>query len=655
MKKPSKRIIPLVAIAVIIGMIVILSVSTRPEEPPALIPRKELFGNPVKTQPRLSPDGSQIAYLAPDSKDVLNVWVAPATDLSNAITVTNDPKRGVRSHFWQYDGKSILYIQDSDGDENWHLYQADLSSRTTRDLTPFAGVRADILAYDTSYPNEMLVSLNLRDRRYLDAYRVNLQTGAITLEAENPGDVSDWVADNNLQVRAAQAYTSNGGTAIRTRENKDSPWNDLIQWGPEEGLGGIVGFAPNNASLYVLTSLARNTVSLVDVDLATGKVTDLVSDPYYDLVNVLAHPTTHELMAAGVERERFAWIPMDQKVEDDFAAIEKFAGKGFQLSSRTRDDNKWIVASRHDNKPTEYWQWDRQTKEPTFLFTTMPQLNNYKLVSTQPVRIKARDGLKLEGYLTLPKGRKAKDLPTVIYVHGGPWVRDTWGFSPVVQWLANRGYAVLQLNFRGSTGYGKEFVNAGDKQWGAKMQEDILDGKNWLVEKGIANPNKIALYGGSYGGYATLAGLAFTPEEFCCGVDVVGPSNLLTLLTSIPPYWEAGKVMFDIRVGILGEEDEMLKERSPLFKAHQITKPLLIAQGANDPRVKQHESDQIVAAMREQQKPVEYLVFEDEGHGFVRPQNKKRFFAAMEHFLAQHLGGEEEIPAPEEEWTSVSR
>lgn len=653
MKKLSLLFVPIVLVALLIGAF--FTFFPLPSDPPAMIPRQELFGNPVKTQPRLSPDGKHIAFLAPDSKDVLNVWVAPTDNLADETIVTNDPKRGVRNLFWQYDGKAILYVQDSDGDENYHLYQTDLATRVTRDLTPFVGVRADVIAYESSHPNDLIVSINQRDRKLFDAYRIDLDTGAVTMEATNPGDVHDWVADNNLHIRAAQAYTADGGTVIRVRDQASNEWRDLLKWGPEEGLGGIAAFSPDNKSLYVLTSQNNDTVRLLDVDVATGKTKELANDKNYDLGSILTHPTDHHLLAVGVERERFGWIPIDDSIKNDFKAIEKFAGSGFQVASRTQDDKTWIVASRHDNKPIEYWLWDRTEQKPKFMFSTMPGLKNYTLVETRPIRIKARDGLKLEGYLTLPAGRKAKNLPTIIYVHGGPWVRDTWGFSPVLQWLANRGYAVLQLNYRGSTGYGKDFVSAGDKEWGAKMQDDILDGKRWLVQKGIANRDKIAIYGGSYGGYATLAGLAFTPNEFCCGVDVVGPSNLLTLLRSLPPYWEAGRALFDRRVGAIDKEDDMLKERSPLFKADQITKPLLIAQGANDPRVKQHESDQIVGAMRNHNKPVEYLVFEDEGHGFARPQNKRRFFAAMEHFLAEHLGGTEEPASPEEDWSSVQR
>ena len=649
MTKSSKLLVPGAVIVMITALLLIFALPG-PSTPPPLIPRTILFGHPVKTNPRLSPDGSQIAFLAPDHRDVLNVWVAPIDNLSEARPITSEPKRGIRSYFWQWDGKGILYTQDVDGNEDWHLYQTRLDTKVTRDLTPFSSVRAAIVGYHQDHPNEILVALNLRDPTLFDVHRIALDSGAITLDTTNPGDVTGWVADHNLQVRSAQAYTPDGGIIIRVRDDVQTPWRDLIAWGPEEGAGGAEAFTADGTSLYVLSSLDNDTVRLLKIDNTTAQQKVIAQDPSYDLEDILIHPTTHHLQAVGVERDRYGWIILDKGIKNDFQTLEKLAGPAFQIVSRTRDDTKWIVSARRDDSPTTFYLYDRSSKHAKELFTTLPELKDYTLVPMQPVKITARDGLQLEGYLTLPAGRKAKELPTILYVHGGPWVRDTWGFNPVVQWLANRGYAVLQINYRGSSGYGKAFYNAGDKEWGAKMHDDLLDAKNWLVERGIAPADKVAVYGGSYGGYATLVGLAFTPEEFCCGIDVVGPSNLLTLLNSLPPYWESARAHFNRRVGDIVLEEELMKDRSPHIKAQQINRPLLIAQGSHDPRVKQHESDQIVSAMRQQDKPVEYLVFPDEGHGFAQPQNRLRFYAAAEHFLAEHLGGSEQPPTPQEEW-----
>lgn len=654
MKKSSKYLLPIAFTGILVTLILFFAVPTA-STPPTIIPRKVLFGNPVKTSPRLSPDGTQIAYLAPNAQDILNVWVAPIDDLAKAVLVTSDAKRGVRSYFWQWDGKAILYNQDVDGNEDWHLLQTNLQTKQTRDLTPFSGVRTDIIAYDAHHPNEILVTLNLRNPQLFDVYRIHLDTGAIALDTTNPGTVHDWIADNHMQIRASQSYTPDGGIVVAVRDTPKGSWNELMRWGPEEGMGGAVSFSPDEEALYVLSSVGSDTVRLVSVNLTTKQQQTIAQDATHDIGSILAHPTTHQLLAAGVERDRFAWIILDDSVRSDFQTIEKEAGPAFQIVNRSEDDSKWIVAARRDDQPSAFYLYDRALHHASPLFRSMPALDNYTLVPMKPVHFKARDGLEIQGYLTLPAGRTPENLPTVLLVHGGPWVRDSWGYHPAVQWLANRGYAVFQVNYRGSTGFGKAFVNAGDKEWGRNMHNDILDAKQWLVSKGVADPNKTAIYGGSYGGYATLAGLAFTPDEFCCGVDIVGPSNLLTLLNSFPPYWEPARALFSRRVGDPATEEAFLRERSPLFQADRITKPLLIAQGANDPRVKQHESDQIVTAMRLNQKPVEYLVFEDEGHGFVRPENKRRFYAAAEHFLAQHLGGSSEPAAPDEEWAIVQR
>ena len=612
---------------------------------PPLIPRAVLFGNPEKAGPQVSPDGKRLAYLAPQD-GVLNVWVRTLGAEDDRV-VTDDEKRGIRSFFWRQDSAHILYMQDADGDENYHLYQTEVATKRTEDLTPFPGVRALPLASDPNFPDLLLISLNRRDPRLFDVYRLDLTTRALVLDTENPGDVAGFSADNALQVRAAQVQLPDGGTEIRVRDTANAPWRVFQTWGPDETGGGIAGFAPDNKSVLLISSVDANAARLLETDLATGESRVVAQDPAYDVSGTMRHPKTHVLEAVQFVRARREWTALDPAMEEDFAALSAVRDGDWSVVSRDLADKTWIVFYLVDDGAVTYYVYDRPAKAATWLFSSQPALDGYTLSPMQPVEFTARDGMSLHGYLTLPAGLEPTGLPLVLLVHGGPWARDVWGYSAGVQMLANRGYAVLQINFRGSTGYGKAYVNAGDREWGAAMHTDLLDGKAWAIAQGYADPAKVAIMGGSYGGYATLAGLAFTPEEFVCGVDIVGPSNLLTLLQTIPPYWEPIVAQFYKRMG-RPEETEFLQARSPLFSAHRITKPLLIAQGANDPRVKQAESDQIVEAMRQGGLPVEYLVFPDEGHGFARPENSRKFYAAAEAFLARYLGGRAE-PAGEGE------
>jgi dipeptidyl aminopeptidase/acylaminoacyl peptidase len=626
--------------------------SAEPKEVP-LIPRQLLFGNPEKTSPQISFDGKYLAYLAPNAEGVLNVWVKNLQQEKPDDVVTNDQYRGIRKFLWQYDNEHVLYIQDKGGDENWHLYQTQIKTKQTRDLTPFEGVRVDLLDYDYRRPDMILVQMNKRDKSCFDVYQINLKTGACDLKAQNPDCVFQWLADNDLQVRAAVSYTQQGETLIRVRDTEESFWRELLKIDPQEMDLHLVSFSPNNESLYLVSSLQGNTNRLLEVDFKNGHFRVLAEDPQYDVGSVMLHPTKHTLEAVGIERDRLGWVFLNPRLKTDFDYLQANC-QDIRILSRDLQDRYWIVADLSDVRPAYFHLYDRENKKLTFLFSENPKLEKYDLSSMRPISFQARDGMTLHGYLTLPAGKEPKNLPTILLVHGGPWTRDSWGFRPNVQWLANRGYAVLQINYRGSTGYGKNYVNAGDREWAEKMHTDLLDGKQWVIRQGYADPSKIAIFGGSYGGYATLVGLAFTPDEFCCGVDIVGPSNLMTLLKTIPPYWGPLKAQMERRLGKL-EEEEFLKSRSPLFKADQIKKPLLIGQGANDPRVKQSESDQIVAAMRNNQKEVLYLLFEDEGHGFARPENRLKFYAATEQFLAKYLGGRQEVPAESENWESLKR
>jgi len=622
-------------------------------ELPPLIPRETLFGNPVKTQAQISPNGKMLAYLAPDDKGVMNVWVRTLGQEDDKV-VTADKKRGIRYYKWQQDSEHILYIQDRDGDENWHVYQTNLKTKNTRDLTPFQGVRAQGFITDPNFPDEILVQLNIRDRRLHDMYRINLKNGAVEMDTENPGDVLWFVVDNKLQVRAAQVTLPDGGTEIRVRDDAKSPWRSFQKWAPEETFGGIWGFTPDNTGVYLASSVDANTSRLLEVDVASGKSKVIAEDKQYDVASPLTHPKTHKLEAVMFIRQRTEWTVIDKSLQADFDALRKVHDGDFYIDSRDLADNTWIVSYAVDNAPVLSYAYDRASKKATFLFSDRPALEKYKLANMQPISFQARDGMTIYGYVTLPVGLEPRNLPMVLNVHGGPWLRDMWGLENEVQWLANRGYAVLQINFRGSWGYGKAYLNAGDREWAGKMHDDLVDGKNWAVKQGYADPKQVCIMGLSYGGYATLVGLAFTPDDFVCGVDRFGISNLVTWLSTIPTYWEPVKALHKKRVGDVETEQEFLKSRSPLFKADQIKAPLLIGQGANDPRVKQAESDQIVEAMRKNNKPVEYIVFPDEGHGFARPENRLIFYAATEPFLAKYLGGRAE-PSSEKERADAFR
>lgn len=607
---------------------------------PPLIPRDVLFGNPEKTRPEISPDGRMLAYLAPDN-GVMNVWVRTIGQTDDRV-VTADRKRGIRVYFWQPDGEQIIYLQDQDGDENWHVYQTHLKTKETRDLTPFKGARADIVAIDPNFPDQILVSSNQRDPKLFDVYRIDLKSGKATLDTQNPGDVSGWTADNKLQVRAAQVEVPGGGNEIRIRDDAKATWRTLQKWSVDDAFGWVAGFSPDNRSVWLVSSVEANAARLVEADIASGKSKVIVEDEQFDVRDILTHPRKRTLEAVQFIRARSEWMLVEKSLAADFDILKKVRAGDFDVVSRDLADKTWIVAYTVDDGPVYYYAYDRGTRESQLLFSNRPTLEKYKLAKMQPISFQARDGMIIHGYLTLPVGAPPKNLPMVLNVHGGPWSRDVWGLNSAVQWFANRGYAVLQINYRGSTGYGKKHMLAATREFAGKMHDDLIDGVNWAVKQGHADPKKIGIFGGSYGGYATLVGLTFTPDVFACGVDIVGPSNLITLIKSFPPYWQPFLQSSWYRY--VGNPDdpkvvEDIKARSPLFKVDQIKVPLLIGQGANDPRVKQAESDQIVEAMRKNNKPVEYVVYTDEGHGFARPENRLHFYAKAEEFLAKYIGG----------------
>ncbi|MEM8835018.1 MAG: S9 family peptidase [Planctomycetota bacterium] len=620
-----------------------------------LIPREVIFGNPERASPVISHDGRTLAWLQP-LDGVLNVWVAPVDDLTKARAITKDTHRGIRSFFWAYDGQHILYIQDKGGDENWRIYSVDVESGDEKDLTPFEGVRANIEGVSHLRPKQILIGLNDRNPQFHDLHLLNIDNGDLTLVMENPGviggdAVQGWVTDDRYNVRYAVTATPDGGSALLSQSN-DS-WETFQTIPMEDDLGSSpVGFDADGRKLYMRDSRKRSTAALVEIDTQTGRVATIAKDADADIIGVMSHPLTNEVQAVISNYDRQRWQFFDREVERDIERLRELGDGDISITSRTLDDTRWVVAMIDDDGPVRYYLYDRETQEPSMLFVNRPELEGRNLAKMHPVKIKSRDGLTLVSYLTLPtwadedeNGRPdASPLPMMLWVHGGPWARDSWGYNSIHQWLANRGYAVLSVNFRGSTGFGKAFVNAGNKQWSKTMHDDLIDAVDWAIEEGIADPDLVAIGGGSYGGYATLAGLTFTPEKFACGVDIVGPSNLITLLNTIPPYWLPAKNFFKARMGDIETPEGRiaLRNASPLTHVDEIIKPLLIGQGANDPRVKQAESDQIVEAMNEKNIPVTYVLYPDEGHGFARPENRMSFYAVAEAFLAQHLGGEYE-------------
>jgi len=616
-----------------------------------LIPRRVLFGNPERVAPRISPDGTTLAWIAPH-EGVLNVWTAPVgaggPDWSAARVVTNDTDRGIRVHSWAHDGRHLLYLQDTGGDENWRLFDVDLHTMERRDLTPFEGVQAQIIANEKKHPNEILIGLNKDNPQLHDVYRLDLTTGELVREVGNPGFVG-WVADGELKVRAGVASQPDGGITVLVAGDEAGQWRTLATFAAEDALtSGPLAISADGASMLAESSVGANTGRLVRIGLATGDTEVIAEDPEVDVSDVRLNPDTREPQLVTFLKDRMEYRVLDPAVADDLAAIRALHHGDPNIVSGDDSDTVWVIAFTNDTGPVPFFLYDRRSREGRFLFEHQPELSRYELSAMEPFSFTARDGLTIHGYATFPPGAGRTGLPMVLNVHGGPWGRDAWGFHSEAQWLANRGYVCVQVNFRGSTGYGKAFVNAGDREWGGKMHDDLLDAVQYAVGQGWADPARVAIYGGSYGGYAALAGAAFSPGVFCCAVDIVGPSNLKTLIETIPPYWAPMISLFHQRVGNPETDAEFLWSRSPLSRAASIRTPLLIAQGANDPRVKQAESEQIVTALREAGIAHEYMLFPDEGHGFAKPENRLAFYAAAERFLARFLGGRAEEAAEDQ-------
>lgn len=619
-----------------------------------LISRDALFGNPERASVQTSPDGRYLSWLAP-LEGVLNIWVAPAGDLAAARAVTADDARGILLYAWTYQPDVLVYLRDTGGDEDYHLHRVDVSSGEAKDLTPFDQVTAQVTGVSHRVPEALLVGINDRDPQWHDLYRIDLRTGERELLEENTDQIAGYFADDDYVVRYAVRTRPDGGSDLLRRDGtewvvtEDIPFSDAMTT-------HALGLTSDGSTLYLLDSRDRNTAALFAIDIASGERTLVHADERTDLARTLSHPRTGVIQAVSANHLREEWTVLDPDIAGDLEVLAGIGPGEVHVLDRTLADDVWTVMYSSAQAPMDFYRYERDGRRLTKLFTGRPALADAPLVPMHPVVIEARDGQQLVSYLTLPSGRDVAEAgegeigsvdtpsPMVLFVHGGPWHRDSYGYDAYAQWLANRGYAVLQVNYRGSTGFGKEFIGIGDQQWGRAMHDDLIDAVQWAVDRGVTTADAVGIMGGSYGGYATLAGLTFTPETFAVGVDIVGPSNLNTLLETVPPYWAAFFEQLARRVGDPRTEEgvALLTERSPLTHADAIVRPLLIGQGANDPRVKQAESDQIVDAMTAKGIPVTYVLYPDEGHGFARPQNNKSFNAIAEGFLAEHLGGRAE-------------
>jgi dipeptidyl aminopeptidase/acylaminoacyl peptidase len=610
------------------------------ERATALIPRRLLFADPDRLAVRLSSDGRRLAFVAP-ANGVLNVWVAPLHDVRQARPLTWVTDRGVAPWIaWLPNNRHVLFSREQGGDENWQLHRVDVDSGEIRPLTPGPGVRSWAQQISHRFPDEVLVSHNQRDDRFFDLYRVNTVTGA-----SERIEVNDRFAflftDPHFRVRFGALRTDDGGIDY-LRRGPTGQWELFVRVGLTDDLTTRpVEVGDDGAELYWLDSRGRDLAAVVAQNLTAGGTRVMAEDARADIAEVVLEPRTSRPLAAAATGERKRWHAVDPRYAADLATITKAPGE-LSIVGISEDTRTWLLYYEHDGRAGQYVHYDRGARTSRSLFLARRGLERQPLVPMEPVTIRARDGLDLVSYLSRPRdaGRGAA-VPMVLLVHGGPWGRDGWGLSPTHQWLANRGYAALSVNYRGSTGLGKRFLNAANFEWGGRMHDDLIDAVDWAVARGIADPRRVAIFGGSYGGYAALVGLTFTPEKFACAVDLFGISNLNTLMDTIPPYWKPIQSVWKARMGDYATDAgrRFLDERSPLQRVDRIVRPLLIGQGANDVRVKPSESEQIVAAMRARGIPVTYVYYPDEGHGFRRPENRRSFNAVAEAFLAAHLGG----------------
>ncbi|MDT7727582.1 MAG: hypothetical protein QOI21_4158 [Actinomycetota bacterium] len=606
-----------------------------------LIPQRVLFGEPAVTAPSLSPSGTHLAYLAPHEDDVA-VWVGSLAD-RDFRPLRDLRARYVEDYLWARDGRHLLYLADHDGDECEHLMAVDLRTGKVRDLTPFPGVHTRVVGLQTRVPDQVLVEMNLEDSGRNDLYRIDLAGARREPVAAEPG-LSGWLTDPDLRVRAARRQLPGGGLEVLARDDEYSAWRVLLELDYEDATAtSVLGFTGDGKDLLLLSPLGADTVRLLRLSTVTGAVDVLYEDPAYDVTSATVHPVTGQVDLVTVERDRTELIGLTADTRARLARIRESTRGDVTSLGRDLDDRWWLVQDNFDRGPAAFWLFDRVRGTGEVLFTHQPELDGYRLSAVEPFDFTARDGLQVHGYLTFPPGDRA-GLPAVLNVHGGPWERNRWGFRAESQWLANRGYLTIEVNYRGSTGYGRRFELAGDREWGGRMQDDLIDAVRHVVGRGFADPGRIAVYGTSYGGYAALVGAAFTPEVFRCAVAVAAPANLRTFVESVPDYWRPIGDRLARRIGDPRTDADFLWSRSPLSRVADIRIPILLAYGGNDPRVPVSEAEQLVKALRANDVRYEYLYFPGEGHGFRKPANVFAFRAAAEKFLAENLGGRWERP-----------
>jgi dipeptidyl aminopeptidase/acylaminoacyl peptidase len=610
------------------------------EERAPVIPMEDFFKDPEKAGFRISPNGQMVIFRAPHMGR-MNVFVQKLGD-TTAIPITHETERSISDAFWESDER-IIFTKDFGGDENFHILSVKPDGNGLVDHTPFDKVRSEVVDILEDKPDELLISNNKRNPQFFDVYLLNAESGELKMVAENPGNITAWITDHNGKIRAA--VTSDGvNTSILYRDSEKDKFKTIITTNFKETLSPVL-FTFDNNNLYCLSNLGRDKTAVVEFDPNTAKEVKVIyENPDADIVQLDYSKLRKVLTVAYSETDKLQKHFLDSMMlQIDNKIRLQIPDYIFQITRKSKDETKLLVYTSSDRYFGGYYLYDVKSGEFTRLADFKPWLNEENMAEMKPVKYQSRDGLTIQGYLTLPKGVKAENLPVVINPHGGPWARDSWGFNPEVQFLANRGYAVLQMNFRGSTGYGRKFWEASFKQWGRTMQDDITDGVKWLISEGIADSTRVAIYGGSYGGYATLAGITLTPKLYACAVDYVGVANMFTFMKTIPPYWEPLRQMFYEMVGDPVKDSLMLAEVSPVFLVDRIRCPLLVAQGANDPRVNINESNQIVEALRKTGVTVEYMVKDNEGHGFYNQENQFDFYRTMEKFLAEHLGNNLEL------------
>lgn len=605
------------------------------------IPLEDFFRNSERTGYQLSPDGSYISYMAP-YKDRLNVFVRRVDESDeHAIRITNETERSVAGYMWA-DNQRLLYMKDTAGDENYQLYGVHRDGSDDRAYTAFDGVRTSLIDDLEEQPGVVMIGMNKRNPEVFDPYRLNIETGELTLLAENPGNIQGWMTDHDGRLRVATAIVDGVNTQILYRDTEDEPFKPVLTTNFRDVVS-FMEFTPDNKEVYAATNLHRDKTILVRMNPATCEELEvLYENERYDIASISYSRKRKKLLSVYCtghkEPVRHYFDAEEEQLRQRIKA--HFPNQRYGIADTDKAEENYLIYVGGDRTRGSYWHYNALTDEAKKIADLAPWIKSDEMNAMHPVCYTTRDGLHIEAYLTLPDGLTpdtAKQLPVVVNPHGGPWARDCWGYSSEVQFLSNRGYAVFQMNFRGSTGYGRHFLEASYKQWGLKMQDDITDGVKWLIEKGIANPNRIAIYGGSYGGYATLAGLTFTPDLYACGIDYVGVSNLFTFMQTIPPYWRPMLEMMYEQVGHPEHDADQLAATSPALHADKIKVPLFVAQGANDPRVNKAESDQMVEALRQRGVVVEYMVKDNEGHGFHNQENRFDFYRAMERFLKAHL------------------